>query len=195
MNSMKKIKSIVIFFLVVASAMAQTNTSENKNVTATLKSSSRLFKAKEDLTSVILVIPSGSTVTVLDSDSTYFHVTYQQDEGYIYKRHAVIDKAPVKTINSTLAVNSTQETLPAQEQYVSRFTYLESKYGTSLAAKLNAGKIWKGMSSEMVKDSWGKAEKINRVINGNVINEEWIYKNSWLYFENNTLVEWGPRKK
>lgn len=192
---MKKIKSIVIFFLVVASAMAQTNTSENKNVTATLKSSSRLFKAKEDLTSVILVIPSGSTVTVLDSDSTYFHVTYQQDEGYIYKRHAVIDKAPVKTINSTLAVNSTQETLPAQEQYVSRFTYLESKYGTSLAAKLNAGKIWKGMSSEMVKDSWGKAEKINRVINGNVINEEWIYKNSWLYFENNTLVEWGPRKK
>jgi hypothetical protein len=131
MNSMKKIKSIVIFFLVVASAMAQTNTSENKNVTATLKSSSRLFKAKEDLTSVILVIPSGSAVTVLDSDSTYFHVTYQQDEGYIYKRHAVIDKAPVKTINSTLDVKSTQETQPQQEQYVSRFTYLESKYGTS----------------------------------------------------------------
>jgi hypothetical protein len=195
MNSMKKIKSIVIFFLIVATAMAQTNTSENKDVTATLKSSSRLFKVKEDLTSVILVIPSGSVVTVLDSDSTYFHVTYQQDEGYIYKRHAVIDKAPVKTINSALAVKSTQETPPQQEQYVSRFTYLESKYGTSLAARLNAGKIWKGMSSEMVKDSWGKAEKVNRVINGNVINEEWIYKNSWLYFENNTLVEWGPRKK
>lgn len=195
MNSMKKIKSIVIFFLIVASAMAQTNASENKDVTATLKSSSRLFKVKEDLTSVILVIPSGSVVTVLDSDSTYFHVTYQQDEGYIYKRHAVIDKAPVKTINSTLAVKSTQETQPEQEQYVSRFTYLESKYGTSLAARINAGKIWKGMSSEMVKDSWGKAEKVNRVINGNVINEEWIYKNSWLYFENNTLVEWGPRKK
>lgn len=195
MNSMKKIKSIVIFFLIVASAMAQTNTSENKDVTATLKSSSRLFKVKEDLTSVILVIPSGSVVTVLDSDSTYFHVIYQQDEGYIYKRHAVIDKAPVKTINSTLAAKSSQETQPEQEQYVSRFTYLESKYGTSLAARINAGKIWKGMSSEMVKDSWGKAEKVNRVINGNVINEEWIYKNSWLYFENNTLVEWGPRKK
>jgi hypothetical protein len=69
------------------------------------------------------------------------------------------------------------------------------KANTGQAARLNAGKIWKGMSSEMVKDSWGKAEKVNRVINGNVINEEWIYKNSWLYFENNTLVEWGPRKK
>ncbi len=51
------------------------------------------------------------------------------------------------------------------------------------------------MNSEMVKDSWGTAEKINRVISGNIIKEEWIYKNTWLYFENNTLVEWGPVRK
>ena len=64
-----------------------------------------------------------------------------------------------------------------------------------MAARLYAGKIWKGMNSEMVKDSWGAAEKINRVISGNIIKEEWIYKNTWLYFENNTLLEWGPVKK
>ena len=63
-----------------------------------------------------------------------------------------------------------------------------------MAARLIAGKIWKGMSAEMVKDSWGVAEKINRVINGNVVKEEWIFRTTWLFFENNALVEWGPRK-
>ena len=50
------------------------------------------------------------------------------------------------------------------------------------------------MNSEMVKDSWGTAEKINRIISGNIIKEEWIFKNTWLYFENNTLVEWGRKE-
>ena len=64
-----------------------------------------------------------------------------------------------------------------------------------MADRLYAGKIWKGMNSEMVKDSWGEAEKINRVISGNVIKEEWIFRSTWLYFENNTLLEWGSVKK
>ena len=45
-----------------------------------------------------------------------------------------------------------------------------------MAARIIAGKIWKGMNSEMVKDSWGNPEKINRIISGNVIKEEWIYQ-------------------
>ena len=51
------------------------------------------------------------------------------------------------------------------------------------------------MNSDMVKDSWGIAEKINRIIDGNTIKEEWIFRSTWLYFENNTLLEWGPVKK
>jgi hypothetical protein len=61
-----------------------------------------------------------------------------------------------------------------------------------MAAKLMAGKIWKGMSAEMIKDSWGSPRKINRVISGNLIKEEWIFKNTWLYIENDILADWGP---
>jgi len=164
-------------------------------VTAKLKSSSRLFGAKDDLTSVILIIPADSTVTVLDSDSTYLHVVYEENEGFIYKRQAVLDKTPVITQQYIQSQPTVQETPPAQEQQQSRFSYLENKYGSNLAARLIADKIWKGMNSEMVKDSWGTAEKINRIISGNIIKEEWIFKNTWLYFENNTLVEWGPIRK
>ena len=204
-NYMKKIIFSTLFLLIIIALQAQTNKadllqdleknqpdSQNLTTTATLTSSSRLFGAKDDLTTVIFIIPTGSTVTVLGSDSTYLHVTFEENEGYIFKRDAVIDKTPVNTPQTIQPQQARQEEQPVQEQQVSRFSYLESKYGSSMAARLMAGKIWKGMNSEMVKDSWGSAEKINRVISGNIIKEEWIFKNTWLYFENNTLVEWGP---
>jgi hypothetical protein len=179
-------------------ASLEQNLSDNQTATttATVKTASRLFGAKDDLTSVITIIPAGSTVTVLGTDSTYFHVTFEENDGYILKRQAIIDKTPVNTNPQTEITQQQQPvTQPAQTEQVSRFTYLEEKYGSNMAARLNAGKIWKGMNAEMVKDSWGTAEKINRVISGNIVKEEWIFKNTWLYFENNVLVDWGPTRK
>jgi hypothetical protein len=161
--------------------------------TATVKTSTRLFKTKDDLTSVILIIPSGSVVSVLGSDSTYLIVSYQEDKGYIFTKHAVIDKVP----NTFREIQSSQpeEVQPVQSETDGRYEALVSKYGTAMAARLYAGKIWKGMNSEMARDSWGAAARVNRVVNGNVIKEEWIYRSTWLYFENNTLLSWGPVKK
>jgi len=169
----------------------------NQNVitTATLKSASRLFGEKDDLTSVIMIVPVDSVVTVLGSDSTYLHVTFQDADGYIYKKDAVINQTPVVITQPAQPQQQVQNNQPVENQQESRFSYLENKYGSNMAARLMAGKIWKGMNSEMVNDSWGTAQKINRVISGNVIKEEWIYRNTWLYFENNILVDWGPVKR
>jgi hypothetical protein len=164
---------------------------QDKKVTATLKSASRLFGEEDDLTSVILIIPSGSVVTVLESDSTYFKVAFEENEGYIFKRDAIIDNTPVEITVPDQQQNLQQTEQPAEQSQVSRFTYLENKYGTSMAVRLAAGKIWRGMTAEMVRDSWGTPLKINREI-GNIVKEEWIYKNTWLFIENNNLVEWGP---
>ncbi len=214
---MKKLIFSALFLLGVIAVQAQSrktdipqsrenNPTSNQNVTttATVKTSSRLFGTKDDLTSVILIIPSGSTVTVLDSDSTYLHVTFEENDGYIYKRQAEIDKIPVSTQQTNQPQPAIQQNQPQQaqqqdqqqqDQQVSRYSYLESKYGSTMAARLNAGKIWKGMNAEMVRDSWGTAEKINREINGNNVIEEWIFKNTWLHFENNVLLDWGPVRK
>jgi hypothetical protein len=204
---MKKLLLILIFASVYLPLKSQVTLGEklqeyekNRNstgstVTATLTSSSRLFGNPDDLTSVIVIIPKGSTVTVLGSDSTYLHVIYEEDEGYIYLRHADIDKNPVIVSKPETEKVIAQQKQPANQQQQKspgRFAYLESKYGTSMAARINSGKIWKGMNAEMVKDSWGNADKITREISGNTVKEEWIYKSTWLYMENNTLVEWGP---
>jgi hypothetical protein len=107
----------------------------------------------------------------------------------ILKRIQVQNQQPFQ------AQPSDRQTEPMADQQQTRYSYLENKYGTNMASRLITGKIWKGMNSDMVKDSWGMAEKINRIISGNVVKEEWIFKNTWLYFENNTLLEWGPVKK
>jgi hypothetical protein len=170
------------------------NKTDNQNITATatLKSASRLFATRDDLTSVILIIPVDSVVDVLGSDSSYLHVVYQDNEGYIFKRQAKMDKMPVSNITpQSSAVQGSRQVSSGQD----RFTYLENKYGTNIATRLISGKIWKGMDAEMVNDSWGTASKINRIISGNIVKEEWIFRNTWLYFENNMLLEWGSVKK
>ena len=187
---MKRTLLISLLLICAIALNAQTN-----KTTATLKNSSRLFASKDDLTSVILIIPADSIVTVLDADSTYLHVVFEENEGFIFNRHAVLHKIPVNTRKTFQSQPEVQQTQPIQEQEQSRFSYLENKYGSNMAARLLSGKIWKGMNSEMVKDSWGISDKINRIVSGNIIKEEWIYRNTWLYFENNSLVEWGAIKK
>jgi hypothetical protein len=205
---MKKLIIISLFLLSVVSLNAQDDRNkvlqdiEQKqpsvvptSVTATLKSASRLFGEKDDLTTVIMIIPSGSVVDIIGSDSSYFHVLFEDNEGYILRRHALVNAAPAATNPQVRIREPLQEAQPASQQNDSRFTYLENKYGTNMAARLISGKIWKGMTSEMVRDSWGKPLKINRIINSNTIKEEWIYRNSWLYVEDDILTDWGPVTK
>jgi len=191
---MKRLIIISLILINILSVSGQSTGTQDNSLTATVNKSTRLFASRDDLTSVILIIPSGSIVYVLGSDSTYMIVTYEENQGYIFRKHAKINQPEVNTaaVKQDPAPQSRQQT--AQKE-ISRFEYLENKYGTNIASRLMSGKIWKGMTTEMVQDSWGNARKINRVISGNVVQEEWIFKNNWLYFENDMLLEWGPTKQ
>jgi hypothetical protein len=210
--NMKKPVIILLTFFLFCAVNAQTSKSDllqnleksqtagqQLKLTATTTAATRLFREKDDLTAVIMVIPKGSGVEVIGSDSTYFHVLFEENDGYILRRHAQLEepadvsKPPVQTTEPVIQEQQpVQQEQPVQQQ--SRFSYLEDKYGSGMAARLIEGKIWKGMNSEMIQDSWGKPQKINRVISGNVVKEEWIYRNTWLYLEDDKLVEWGPTK-
>jgi hypothetical protein len=174
----------------------ESNNSSNQDVklTATTTSATRLFGEKDDLTSVILIIPSDTIVDVIGSDSTYLHVVFEDYEGYIFRRHARLNEPEIVKSPVVQKQENIQEPQEQAPQQVSRFTYLENKYGSNMAARLISGKIWKGMSSEMIRDSWGKPQTIKRTISGNTIEEEWFYKNTWLYIENDILTDWGPIK-
>ena len=202
---MKRLSFVFIFLTLAMVAVAQadkvgtlqglesgTAVNQGSGLMGIMKSASRLFGAKDDLTSVLMIVPAGDTVTVIGSDSTYFHVLYYESEGYILRKHVNVQTPSAQQEQPGQQVDTQTE----QQNYDqgNRFSYLENKYGTNMAARLIAGKIWKGMTSDMVRDSWGNPGKINKVIETNVIKEEWIYSNSWLFFENDVLSQWGPRR-
>lgn len=210
---MKRILFCAVVVLTFTASYSQSNKSEllqelekdqtmdkSVQVTATIKKATRLFSDKEDLTSVIMVIPCDSVVYVLGSDGTFLNVSFRGLEGYIYASHAEVHRPVAETKPVPRPVpqkayddQDVPSTRPVQQrQRVSRYEYLMNKYGNSVATELYAGKIWKGMTGQMVKDSWGSPKKINRVISGNNIREEWIYQNTWLYLLNDELLEWGP---
>jgi hypothetical protein len=128
-------------------------------------------------------------VEVIGSDSTYLKVIFDSTEGFIYRKDATIDKVPAEVKPAA------QQNNPPQDQPADRLSYLQKKYGPDMAARLYAGKIWKGMTSQMVQDSWGTPLQVNSSVNTNPVRYEWVYKSSSLYLENNTLVDWGPVRR
>jgi hypothetical protein len=63
-------------------------------------------------------------------------------------------------------------------------------YGQANADKIFAHKIWLGMTQEMTLESWGKPGDINRSVGSWGVDEQWVYGDTYLYFENGVLSSW-----
>ncbi len=64
------------------------------------------------------------------------------------------------------------------------------KYGESIANRIFAKSIWAGMTTEMARLSIGRPERINRSTGSWGVNEQWVYRSRYLYFENDKLTSW-----
>lgn len=183
----------------------------------------RLFGEKDDLTTVIVIVPNGSEVEIIAVDEDYLLVRYDEYTGFLIadkvKIIAVADTAQQQAQQQTVqrqvvqqqaAQQQTAQRQTAQQQTTqrqtgqqqsqqeyrinpaNRMTYLEHKYGRDIAIRINDGKIWRGMTTDMVRDAWGEPDRINRVVVNNIIKEEWVYRGTWLLMEQNKIAEWGP---
>jgi len=160
---------------------------------ATTTRSVRLFGDKDDLTTVIQLIPEGSTVEVIKTDSLYSQVRFGELTGYV-KSDGLGSYQPV-----VAAAPATQPQAVEQQQGDTqpedRYAALVAKYGTDIGKRLYQNKVWKGVTSEMAVDSWGKPKQINRMYVDQSVDEEWIYSKKWLYFRDGILIEWGAVKQ
>lgn len=161
------------------------------------KGALRLFGEKDDLTSVIVIVPNGSEVEILERDSAYVLARFGEYTGYLIAdkveiRSAVTAQQQQAVRQETQQQQVAQETRNYRISPENRMTYLEHKYGRDIANRIYAGKIWKGMTPDMVKDAWGEPDRVNRVASGSTVREEWIYRTTWLLMEQGKLKEWGP---
>jgi hypothetical protein len=184
---------------------------------ATTKGAVRLFGDKDDLTSVLTLIPDGSTVEVVTADSVYTRILFEGMDGFVRSDRLgeiLPEAAPVTVQMMPPADRPTdqqpqpqyqqgqpqyrqEQPLPEEEQYyapANRWEALVDKYGTDIGKRLYQHKVWKGISSDMARDSWGKPVQINRMYVDQSVEEEWIYSKKYLYFRDGILVDWGPVK-
>lgn len=67
------------------------------------------------------------------------------------------------------------------------YKYIQEKYPEYLESVINK-KLKIAMPKDIVILSWGKPEKINKSVYGNIIKEQWVYNSQYLYFENGILT-------
>jgi hypothetical protein len=196
----------VLFSLVVATAQQERtqllerlesgSQTQQQNLKGLTNGALRLFGEKDDLTTVIMIVPKGAEVEILRNDGDYLLVKYGDSQGFLLtEKVSVVQQAQAavqQQVQQQQTVSAQQQQQSAGEQHLNRMTYLEYKYGKSVAARIYSGKIWKGMTTEMVKDAWGEPDRVNRMVVNSVLKEEMIYRSTWLLIEQGKLKEWGP---
>jgi len=172
---------------------------------AITKGAVRLFGDKDDLTSVILIIPDGSTVEVVTPDSVFTRVLFEGADGFVKSDRLEASilvpadeparEAYAPATDQPADLQPQQQTdVPEYYDPADRYELLVNKYGTDIGKRLYQHKVWKGVSSDMARDSWGKPVQINRMYVDQSVDEEWIYSKKYLYFRDGVLIEWGPVK-
>lgn len=208
-NSME-MKKALLFVLILFAGLSLTAQDLQKLAT---KGAVRLFADKDDLTSVIELLPDGTIVEAISADTLFTLIRLGDVQGYV-KSDRLTAALPVVTNTDPVTEyereagllqpvaepvqEAAQVQVPVDEQYrqvpTERFQVLSEKYGADLGLKLYQHKVWKGITSEMARDSWGKPKQINRMYVDTNVDEEWIYSRSYLYFRDGVLIEWGPVK-
>ena len=175
------------------------------------KGAERLFADKDDLTSVIQIVPEGTVVEVVKADTAFTLVRFSEIEGYIRSDRLTASlpveyaSQPVQQVQETpkaAARVSQEQAVPAWQQAemqqenvpANRYEALVSMYGADIGIPLYQHKVWKGINTDMARDSWGKPIQINRTYVDQSVDEEWIFSKKYLYFRDGVLVEWGPVK-
>ncbi len=203
-------KKAILFVIMLFAGLALTAQDLQKLAT---KGAVRLFSDKDDLTSVIQIVPDGTVVEAVSADTTFTLIRIGGVQGYV-KSDRLTAALPVVSTSQPVTqpvqevpllqpvTEPVQEAAPVQPSAdvqnrqipTERYQALSEKYGADLGLRLYQHKVWKGITSEMARDSWGKPKQINRMYVDTSVDEEWIYSRSYLYFRDGVLIEWGPVK-
>ena len=100
-----------------------------------------------------------------------------------------------KIAEITLEIESMRNRIPELEQEVIT-AYHELyilKYGKDIGQKVAYKQIWTGMTDEMVGDSWGEPDKIDKNVKPWGVFTQWYYGAVTFFFKDGRLTEWDEK--
>lgn len=111
-----------------------------------------------------------------DNDLMYYKLNYIVDyENYLYNLN--------KYKNDLL-----DEIQEKEKEAIVKYNRNLKKYGKKIADRIKNNEVWIGMSRELLIESLGFPLKINRTILKNYEKEQFVYKNIYVYVENNIVT-------
>lgn len=73
-------------------------------------------------------------------------------------------------------------------------TFYIKKYGKENGNRIIEGKVWKGMTESMLRDSWGKPDKTHQNNYKWGVFDQWYYGDITYFFKNSKLIDWEEKK-
>jgi hypothetical protein len=190
----QKILEISNESLRIEKIIARVKFEESKGEAFRARFTTGIYLAPEGM--FLKTLKEGSLVKVIDQAEKYYKISYNDITGWViqamliseseFKADSISRIAKTKANAEKLKA---QKTLQSNQQAEARANILK-KYGITDGQKILNKKIWLGMTDDMARLSWGKPSDINRSVGSWGVHEQWIYGNTYLYFENGILTSW-----
>jgi len=117
---------------------------------------------------------------------------YNQEKDELNIRRDQL-KNEIKDIKNE--IDTLRNRIPELEQEVitaNRELYV-LKYGKEVGEKVSYKQIWTGMTDDMVRDSWGEPDKINKNVKPWGVFTQWYYGEVTFFFKDGKLTEWDEK--
>ncbi len=109
-----------------------------------------------------------------------------------------VNKQMKKEVDSLKAISSElDKKLQTAESELKKFQYKFDikKYGHEDGNNVFEGKVWKGMTESMLRDSWGKPDKTHTNKYKWGVFTQWYYGDITYFFKNGKLIDWQEKKQ
>ena len=139
----------------------------------------------------LLFISTTITVAQNEKPISKERYNYLYDSLLTEKKNLLLEKE-----NLISSIDSLQNYLTELEvkSESSRSAQLKRKYGSDIGGRVSLGQVWKGMSENMLEDSWGKPDKITKNKEKWGTFTQWYYGKITYFFKNGIMIDWEEKK-
>lgn len=157
---------------------------------------------KRNILLIVFIITTIFTINVFSQvNDSYMRTHYSQVKDSLlnlkssYSKIVNVEKSEVDSLKDLSKSLDKKITDAENDLSQIKHKYFIAKYGKEDGSRVFDGRIWKGMTEQMMRDSWGKPDKTN------VNNYAWgkfsqyYYGDVTYFFKNGKLTDWEEKKK
>lgn len=144
---------------------------------------SSAYKSLPAMTKVIVTESVGDFYKIYGYGYVQKHLVFENDDILLLNKG--MNKEQRKKYKEELELERLKK---EQTAYEKRKNELIDKFGKKNTKRILEEKVWIGMTKEMARESWGLPQDINRTITANGVHEQWVYGDSYLYFDDGILT-------